>query len=442
MKLDFIGLLKCPYCGSDFGTGAVYEENNEELINGSVKCDCGEFAITDGILNVKSGPLNNYILSALAAHKPEEAVGLSIWKYSEEVCRIASLLGLGVPGRLLLALARNRARHIYMKYTNKNLPFFNLLGNDESDIYLKHRFSTESFWSVYPFVQVLKEKNERILDLSCGSGHASFVLSKHVKPGKLVCADYSFRNLYQAKKYFVKDAQFICLDANYPLPFKDNSFSTVFNLDAFHYVRARSQLAGEMERLIMPEGVLLLLHLHNSMVSNDTARDGIPLPPQNWIRLFKNLPFKAFPEKSIITDYIGNNSLDLTKEYTESELNADNAIHLLGTTDKALIKEYEGIDDELLKHRDNLIINPIYEIEKGNEGLILHRRIPSKPFGYEYPLTLEHFPENITLDKRLGNILEERKLDLTKAAISDEDLSVIEDLIKMFILIDVPENYC
>ena len=142
-----------------------------------------------------------------------------------------------------------------------------------------------------------------------------------------------------------------------------NILSAVFNLDAFHYIRARTLLAREMERLLLPQGVLLLLHVHNSLVSNDPAIDGIPLTPLNWVRLFQQIPVRAFPEKSLTTDSIQNNRLDLLKEYAEAELNADSAVRLVGTADKVLIKIYEEINDELLMHKDNLIVNPLYRIE-------------------------------------------------------------------------------
>ena len=440
MKLEFLNLMKCSYCGSDIKIGDVYEEREGELINGRVKCECSEFSVLEGILNIKPGPLNKYVINSLARHRVNEAVGLSLWKYAEDVCRIASLPEFGKLGRLLLALSKIVARHTYKKYVDKDLSLFSLLGTSASDMYLKHRFSAESFWPIYPFVPVLKGKGGRILDIGCGAGHASFILSTYVRPKELVCVDYAFRNLYQAKKYFVKDAEFICLDANYPLPFKNSTFDAIFMSDVFHYIYARTLLAREMERLLLPQGIILLLHLYNSL-SYDPAAHGKPLSPLNWGRLFQQLPVKTLPERNLIEDFVLNNKLDLVKEYPEAELNACNTICLVGTKDKTLFRVYKEINEGFLMHKDNLIINPIYGIEHRRERAILRRQLPSESFRREYPITEKYLPEEYTIGEGLCKILKGRTLNLAQTTIPEEDLHHIEYLMKKFIVINVPKNY-
>lgn len=439
MKVKFLELMKCPYCGTEFNIGDVLERKGGEIINGCVRCECSEFPILEGILNLKIGPLNSYIVKLLKKDEVKKALGLSLWRYSEGICEIVGLLGSKKLMEVLSIPMEISAKYGHRKYL-KGSSFYKLLGKNpsESEIYLKHRFSAESLWSVYPFVQILKSRT-RILDIGCGSGHTSFIISTYAKPKELVCADRTFRSLYHAKKYFVKDAEFICIDANYPLPFKNNTFDAIFMLDAFHYIYARTLLAREMERLLFPKGLLLLPHLHNSL-SLDPAADGKPLSPLNWISLFQQLPVKGLSERNLIEDFLLKNKLDLVKEYSEAELNACNAISLIGTEDRSLFRIYE-IENEFLMHKDNLIINPIYSINCGRGKAILQRHFPSESFRREYPLTEKYLPEEYVIDESLSKIIKGKNSNLTQATISEKDLQHIEYLMRKFVVINVPKNY-
>lgn len=445
MKTKFLELMKCPYCGADFNLGEVYLEKEGELINGYIKCECSEFPVLDGILSLKLNPLDNYLIKFLKGGKKKKAIELALDNLGESACRLISILGSrGIHGqalgRVLSILVKIRATRRYRRYLDEDLLFYNLLGTNSSEVYLKNRFSAETFWSLYPFIPILKENQERILDLGCGMGHASFVISNYVKPQQLVCADYAFSHLYLAKKYFVKDAAFICLDANYPLPFKEGIFSSILMLDAFHYIDARASLAGEMERTLSPYGLLLLLHLHNSLNYNLAA--GQPLSPSGWVNLFQQLPVKALPEKNIVEDFIVGNRLDLAKEYTEVELKPFNALTIIGTRNKSLLQTYQTVWSDFLGNKSNLIINPIYSIEHKQDKIILRRKLPSESFRKEYPLTEKYLPEEYILNEKLTQIVKGRNFNLASIELSEKDFLLIEDLMRRFIIINVPENYC
>lgn len=427
MKIEFLELMKCPYCGTDFEIGDIFEGKEGEVVTGYVRCGCSEFTILEGILNLKVGLLNGYTTKLLKKGEVKKALGFSLWKYSEGICGLATLIGSKRWRAFLSMLMEIGAKHGYKKYS-KNISFYTLLDKDSSEIYLKHRFSAETLWLVYPFTQILKNR-ERILDISCGTGHASFIISTYAKPKEMVCVDRAFRHLYQAKKYFAEDAEFICIDANYPLPFKNNTFDAIFMLDAFHYIDARASLAKEMERLLLPQGILLLLHLHNSLSYNPAA--GKPLSPSGWVNLFQQLPAKASPEDNLVRDFILRNKLDLVKEYSEAELNSCNAISLIGTKDGSLFRVYEGIINDFLRHKENLIINPIYKMKERGEKILLEREFPSESFRKECPLTEQYLPQKCTINKRL--------VKGRSVCVSDSD--EIEDLMKKFVIINVPKNY-
>jgi SAM-dependent methyltransferase len=326
----------------------------------------------------------------------------------------------------LLSFVNHSSTRKYKRYPNKNLSFCEVLGNGSFEIYLKHRFSSQTFWSLYPFIPLLRRKRKRILDVCCGAGHASFVISKYVNPDELICVDGEFKSLYLAKKYF-SGAEFINIDANYQLPFKDNIFSSILMMDAFHYVDARALLAKEFERVLDKEGMLLLLHLHNALVENVAA--GKPLSPSTWRGLF-DLTVKALPEKSIIEDFILRGRLDLSKRYSEKELNSSDAIIMIGGVDSDC---FDGIWEDTLEIKENLIINPIYKMKEEGDKILLEREFPSEFFRREYPLTEKYLPKKCEINKKF--------VKGRSVRVSGSDEIEIEDLMRKFVVINVPEKY-
>ena len=433
MRREFLKLMKCPYCGSDIEIEEVYEENGREITNGIVKCECGEYPILQGILNLKINPLSKHALELLKEGKPKEALILLLGPNVEGIWELTDFLQAKQPRRffrkIILTFVSIWAKHDSKKYFKEELSFYDLLGKNPNQAYFKHRFSAETLWSVYPFVPLLKRNRKRILDLGCGRGHASFVISTYVEPEELVCADHTFKSLYLVRKYFAKDAQFICLDANYPLPFKNNAFDSVFMLDAFHYVDARALLAKEFERVLNQEGMLLLLHLHNALVENVAA--GKPLSPSAWKGLF-NRDVTTLPEKRVVEDFVLRDRLDLSKEYSEEVLNSSDAILMIAGV---CLERFEGVWKDILKIKikENLIINPIYKMKEEWDKILLEREFPSESFRKEYPLSEKYLPERCEIDKRFVNG--------RSVCVSDEDEIEIEDLMRKFVVINVPEKY-
>jgi len=439
MRSQFLELMKCPYCGSDFRIQDVIEKNDEEVISGSVKCECSEFPVVEGILIVKASPLNKRIVRLIKERRIGEAVIHCFgWEDFEKLyesyvpLRLLKRIQWSL-GRFLFSLGyaeliREHGK-IHRRYSDKSLSFFDVLENT----YFRNRFSCESFWSIYPFLPLLKSKKSRILDLGCGPGHSSFVISKYVEPQQHCCADLSYSRLYLARKYFAQNAEFVCLDANSPLPFKDKIFDTIMMLDSFHYVYGRACLAREMERALIPGGLILLPHLHNALVHKRTG--GYPLTPKTYADLFDSDQFelKVMPEIRILENFLFSNKLDLTEKYSGNELNSSTAIILLATSDKSLLKLYDKVNRDFLSVKNNLVINPLYEMKPKDDSILLVRSSHKYPLLYEdcYPLTEKYLPEKYEIGKKL---VSGRKVHIS-------DLEKAEDMMKRFVIINVPEDY-
>jgi SAM-dependent methyltransferase len=409
------------------------------LITGLVECECNKYPIIDGILILREPFLNMGITKLVEEKNSKEALVRSLWiDYFEKI------EGFGLPihskftwvlQKILLKLGKsqfNKAiKQLYKSYTDPEISFYDLLGKGLADTYFKQRFSSESFWSLYPFLPLFAEKKDRILDLSCGVGHSSFVLEKYVKPNQLFSADYSFKSLYLAKKYFAPNAEFFCLDSSKSLPFKTGIFSSVSMLDAFFYIRSIA-LAQEMERVTSSTGFLLLLHVHNSLVYN-LGNSLQSLTPKNLLHLFENKSFKTrlMPEKKVLENFLNNDELKLTEQYNQASLDSSNATILLSTREEPAKSTYKNVQSDFLKNNNNLIINPIYKIIKKDNSVLLKRPSGVSSFGDNLPTSEGVLPKEVEVQI---TSLSGRRIEITNP---DEQ----KELQKKFVLINVPEKY-
>ena len=449
MKLETIDIMVCPDCKSNFEIKNIFKRNEERIIAGIIGCKCWSYPILDEILIFDKKQIMNthYLMELLRMGKIDTAISspLDVKKLDRLLLYFYHFLKSAGSFKKLSpiidAFTISLKKRRYNEYFGKNMTFFNLMNQLKPNTwgyYLKHRFSAESFWSIYPFIPILRENSDMILDLGCGAGHVAYVLSKNVSPKKLICIDRDYTLLQIAKRFFASDAEFICQDLNNPLPFKDGVFSLIIMLDSYHYVANRARLANDIERMLRSNSVLLISHLHNSLV--ETIARGFVLEPLGWESLFSKLKIKSIPEKELIVGLINENKLDLKKEYPIAELNKSRAITIIGTNDLELFKVYNNVHKPLLDGSKNLIINPIYNIRAKNGKIVLERKVSDERFRTEFPLSMKHFPKFIDLDKSFTNILEGRKLKLPSKMPKNEQ-NGIEDMIRNFIILEVPKRY-
>jgi ubiquinone/menaquinone biosynthesis C-methylase UbiE/uncharacterized protein YbaR (Trm112 family) len=422
MQKNLLEILRCPYCGSMFELSEVMEAQGEDIVHGCLQCECNSFPILEGIPLLINNPAKKYVLNYLREGEIKKAFALSINKNSRTTIRIADFINSKPLGTRLKNLFLDGSYYFskkqYERYFDQSTCFCDLLKPGLSGDYLKHRFSSQTFWSLYPFIPLIQRKKRRILDVCCGSGHASFVISRYVNPEELVCVDADFRHLYLAKKYF-SEAEFINADANGQLPFKDNIFSSVIMMDSFHYIDAKSSLSKELFRMLEAEGNLLLLHIHNSLLDNYAA--GGPLSPKYLQNLFKEHAVRILPENKIVEDFIWHDRIDLSCEYTSGDLVSSNLILIKSP----YREEFSNIWSKISPNKGNLIINPIYKTTFTSENkIVLERNFPNEFFRKENPISENYLIEEYELHT-----------DDLKSGKS------IDNLLRRFILLNVPEKY-
>ncbi|MEK7188412.1 MAG: class I SAM-dependent methyltransferase [Patescibacteria group bacterium] len=167
------------------------------------------------------------------------------------------------------------------------------------------REKDRSFLPAKHFSRLVK-KNSKILDAGCASGAFLSTVGKRANARNIAAIDTSLPGLYLAKKYFSPRANFIYLDLNDKLPFKDSHFDYVFSNDAFHYVKQQKRLAGELRRIISNQGTLVLTNLHNKYYSKEfKGQSDYPQTPEAYISLFGQkgtILFSEYPLMKISTN--------------------------------------------------------------------------------------------------------------------------------------------
>ncbi|MBI5215914.1 MAG: methyltransferase domain-containing protein [Ignavibacteriae bacterium] len=131
--------------------------------------------------------------------------------------------------------------------------------------YLKHRFSATSYWTTLPLLNIIKPNTGIVLDIGCGMGIFSYVISKRISENSIICQNLEFAGLYLAKKYFVPNANFICSDAGTEFPFSNEMLDVVFSCDAIQYVSNKEILCSEIARMLNKNGIAILAHNHNPL---------------------------------------------------------------------------------------------------------------------------------------------------------------------------------
>lgn len=428
MRKTLQAILRCPLCAADIQINDVFEETSEDLIHGSMYCECDTYPVCHGILMVRNSPVKKYVLHFLKEGAFQQAAMIAMANYTDDLCRIldyAESHKAGKPirmGALTAVTAYLNMR--YGKYFKDRATFTAILGDGAYDQYLRHRFSSETLWSLYPFLPSIRNKGGRVLEICCGAGHASFILSKSSSPERMIGIDGNFRNLFLATK-FLSQADFIQADVNAGLPFRDHQFSTAFMIDSFHYVEARALLAREIARVTTHDGFNLILHLHNSGKKNMSA--GHPMSPTAIERIFPDgPPIRLLPERAVVERFLQNGRLDLSEPYDGNRLRETDAFIVTRGLPAGISETHW---DAPLHSDDQLIVNPLYRIADQDDHILLTRCFPSDAYRREYPLTEAHLPE------RYG---------IKKAVLTRGGYPLSESLGEMrrrFVLLTVPRHY-
>jgi SAM-dependent methyltransferase len=366
MRSDFLSSLHCPYSGSPLSLSVTPKAEGEEIHYGIVSSEAGHFPILEGILRLQIDEYRESIVEYVQKQRFSQALTIALDETpfagrngatSKFIYGFAFKSGFKSAAEQLARLKRNFVRAV----TDSGMTFAETvrkLSPGPSGDWQICRFSMPTFLPTFPLVHIARATGP-VLDFGCGTGQASFLISRMHSNVKIVCADYSFCSLYMAKKYFVPEASYVCLDGDYLLPFDSGQFATVLSSDALHYIDSKLSLAQEFKRVGRAKSVIILPHLHNRRAFAYAKS----LTPRGYRKLFQDMEARVMPEEQVIRDYFFDDAIDLGKDSSDEDLaTAEQGLSIVASADSSVFKRTEGLWDRQIRTIRHPLVNPAYRI--------------------------------------------------------------------------------
>ena len=129
---------------------------------------------------------------------------------------------------------------------------------------LKSFDAKSSSYDEYSFVQkevsermikrlkFLKSKPLNILDIGCGTGYLSNLISRHLPNSNIVCMDFSYEMVSQCKNKNIKLEPLVA-DAEY-MPFKTSTFDLVISSFTLHWCQQIDKIFSDIFRILKNNG--------------------------------------------------------------------------------------------------------------------------------------------------------------------------------------------
>lgn len=419
MHIELLEILRCPYCGTrlQLVDNDALVRKGDDVREGVLGCECCAFPVVAGIPVLIASDETRRAMHTLEAGRSEEALLQLLGVADDEPRRVA-----------FLELTR-RPDATYREALG-------ILCEDAEGLCFLYRFTDPTYVTMEALLRAIGTQEwpyrGRTLDVCGGSGHLTRLLSGLRPSGKqpdaaTILADVFFWKLWLAKRFNAPDASPVCCDANHPLPFARNTFSTVLLADAFPYIWHKRLLAEELMRLVGEDGVVVMPHLHSARGENFSAGD--TLTPEGYRDLFAPLAPRLFRDSTMLDDVLDRRVVDMTQDVSPEELGEEPSLTLVASTREELFQRYEvDTDREVM---GVLTLNPLYRVEQAAEASVLTLTFPSPEYEEEFGACRRYLPDHITVEGDLA-------APITPDALGPDHARLVERRV----IIDAPVGYC
>lgn len=177
-----------------------------------------------------------------------------------------------------------------MKYVNREV--YNKQGTDGTEnINSFSRYSKNMLETRYNLMLKYFNLEDSVLDLCCGTGHYSALLSYFVDD--VVGVDFADVLIEKAKKRRSM-ARFIVGDAR-ELPFEDQTFDGLISFSALYYIKEIETVFNEMNRVLKDNGVAIIelgnLYSINTVLTRNKDMKSYHVPTSKMKELIRENGF-------------------------------------------------------------------------------------------------------------------------------------------------------
>jgi SAM-dependent methyltransferase len=288
MRAVSIPTLVCPYCGGALAVHAVAEQRGDDIRYGLVRCRCFLFPIVEGVLLLS---LAKGYGGAEEALQPHAALQIAAIRFLEQndLPRLKAWLRRHVPLALQLtegplpsyleycselfaqlepaiaAFLEDQGRYEVVGTPTPRASWLGRLhrrrpkprGRAHQLQQLREFYPTR-FFSPYAQSALLQlgylPLGGRVLSLCCGHGMFENLLNADGRAGEVFSVDGQFLNLMVTQRFVRPDAQLICHDVQFGLPFRDGGFDAVFSSTCLPEIPAQRGFVHEAIRVTASRG--------------------------------------------------------------------------------------------------------------------------------------------------------------------------------------------
>lgn len=449
---DWMDLLCCPFCRS----GLRFASAGTDKLNkhyGFLNCRCSRYPVISDVPVIKpffvrenERALQGLLRVVESGRFDEVPLFLAAEVRGLNQPRVSGDLGASFVRNLVRSARNDVARRRKIKGLERSTQllnesllgyldlFFHVpgVGRTTTFEYFAYRHSQPRHLVALSLLELIDAPSKPILELACGFGiiTRSALHRSPIQP--VIGIDTELYTLFVAARCVAPGAHFVCCDANFPLPFQESVFSTVACFDGLHYIRNKHGLLSEARRIVDPSNFRMIFgSTRNALFDYKYAGD--PLTPEDCADLFRGFDYRIVSDSAIVRSYLSNLGPQLGRSDSLSSLESEPLFSAVFSNQPSVLTDQRAFLD--WPHgRGPLGVNPLYvqqEAGADDAGVLrFNREFPSAFYESDNALCKDYLLDSIRVETSL---VEEIRTGVRT--------SLVEDMIKSFLVIGLPEHY-
>jgi len=256
-----LSYLICPYCNSQFHVNKSFIKKQNNIIFGTVYCNCDEFPVVDGILYLHKSRIKA-IVDSLNKHKFHRAVAIALG-LSRKKTFIFDLFTQY--NKIFNRLPNNFINRVLISF------LFNIPPNQFKYYFSRHQ-EIESLLFFLPLT--FKTVTDDSLWLDVGSGITNYYhhLYRLYPKLNIISLENIFNNMYLSHLFFPqKNVTYICSDFSLGLHLYPKTLDIITFIDSFPFIEKQKSSLNLAVSLLKKNGLFFISSMVEHIYLNDFA---------------------------------------------------------------------------------------------------------------------------------------------------------------------------